>query len=158
MASSSGGGFFSVRKVIGFLILLSIVGFVGFQSLWSLYVTNKTYILSFPRGTVLTEASITDINDAVQILKTDDSLSAKITGHTAPQGDAIANQNLSLQRAETVKSEFTYLGIPDARLIIKGVGGTDPVEREAGESDRSYYLRNSRVEITVGRFFENPFE
>lgn len=152
------GGFFSFRKVIGLLILLGIVGFVAFQSLWSLYITNKSYTLSFPRGTVLTEASLSDINDAVQILKSDDSLSAKIIGHTAPQGDPQANQNLSLQRAETVKSEFSYLGIPDKQLIVKGVGGTEPLEREAGESNRSYYLRNSRVEIVVGRFFDNPFE
>ena len=156
MAGSS--GFFSLRKVLGFLILLSIIGFVGFQSLWSLYVTNKTYTLSFPRGTVLTEDSISKINEAVQILKSDDSLNAKIIGHTAPQGDAQANKDLSLQRAEVVKSEFSYLGVPDSQLIVKGVGGTEPLARESGEADRSYYLRNSRVEVSVGRFFENPWD
>ena len=98
------------------------------------------------------------IQEAVNILKSDDSLSAKIVGHTAPQGDPEANQTLSLQRAETVKAEFSYLGIPDSQLIISARGGDEPLTRESGEADRSYYLRNSRVEITVGRFFDNPWD
>lgn len=156
MANSSGR--LSLRKIAGFLLLVSIIGFVSFQSFWSVYVTNKSYTLSFPRGTVLTDVSVSYIQEAVQILKSDENLQAEIIGHTAPQGDPEANRELSLKRAEAVRSEFTYLGIPETRLIVKGMGGEQPLAREAGEADRSYYLRNSRVKVTVGRFLEKPWD
>lgn len=154
----SSGSFFSPRKIIGFLILLAIIAFVAVQSLWTVYVTNQTYTITFPRSTLLTEQAYTTIDKATALLKQDDKLKVRIVGHTSPQGDPGANLKLSQDRAEAVKGEFVYRGISEDRMLVEGVGGTEPPAMEPSEPERAYNLRASRVEVTVSRIIKNPIE
>lgn len=153
---TKGSRIFSPRRIAGLLILFVIFFFVAGQSLWSLYVESKNYTIFFPRGTVLTEEAYLQIDSASEILKKDGRIGVRITGHTSPQGDAAANVDLSLRRAEAVKGEFIYRGISESRISVEGLGGSRPLHREAGESERAYVLRSGRVELSLSRFSDNP--
>tara|TARA_B100001989_G_C24513021_1_gene451503 strand:+ start:181 stop:666 length:486 start_codon:yes stop_codon:yes gene_type:complete len=149
---------FSARKIIGLLILLIIVAFVSAESLWKVYMTNKTYTVYFQRSANLTEDAYSIIDEATEILKQDDSIKLKLIGHTSPEGDPQANLDLSLRRAKAVMGEFTYRGISEARIDVEGAGGRDALDKNAGESNRSYRLRSSRVEIILARITKNPLD
>ena len=73
-----------------------------------------------------------------------------VRGHTDVKGDSVANQELSLVRAESVMRylEVTHLIDPN-RMHAFGLGGSKPLPRLPGESDRGYGYRLPRVEITL---------
>ncbi|WP_284126088.1 OmpA family protein [Parerythrobacter aestuarii] len=50
-----------------------------------------------------------------------------ITGHTDSSGDELANRELSLQRATTVKRALVARGIPEQSLQTRGLGSSLPV-------------------------------
>jgi outer membrane protein OmpA-like peptidoglycan-associated protein len=68
-----------------------------------------------------------------------------IEGHTDSVGNAAANQKLSQQRADAVRTALvTGQGIPAARLAATGFGSTRPRESNATVEGRA---RNRRVEL-----------
>ena len=69
-----------------------------------------------------------------------------VEGHTDGQGEAAANQALSLRRAEAVRRALEDAGLPAARLAAIGRGESDPVADDATADGRA---RNRRVEIIV---------
>jgi outer membrane protein OmpA-like peptidoglycan-associated protein/ABC-type nitrate/sulfonate/bicarbonate transport system substrate-binding protein len=73
-------------------------------------------------------------------------------GHSGTRGDKVANQLLSEDRAEAV---MRYLNITHSmdgnRVRAVGFGGSKPLQRESGESQRSYNYRLPRVEIALLR-------
>jgi OOP family OmpA-OmpF porin len=83
-------------------------------------------------GQALTSAQLADYN-------------FKIIGHTDTMGTATANQSLSEQRAEAVKTYLqTKFGVSDARLVAVGDGESDllvPTPPQTAE------LQNRRVQI-----------
>lgn len=153
---AKGSSLFSARRIAGLLILIAIFVFVAGQSLWSIYVESQTYTILFPRSTILTEQAYAQIDAATEILKKEDRIHVLIVGHTSVQGDAEANMALSLSRAEAVKGEFEYRGIAEERISVEGRGGSEPLSRETGETDRGYALRSGRVEVTLSRFIDSP--
>ncbi len=153
---AKGSSLFSARRIAGLLILIAIFIFVAGQSLWSIYVESQTYTILFPRSTILTEEAYAQIDAATEILKKDERIHVQIIGHTSVQGDAEANMSLSIRRAEAVKGEFEYRGIEEERISVEGRGGSEPLSREAGETDRGYTLRSGRVEVTLSRFIDSP--
>ena len=73
-----------------------------------------------------------------------------VKGHTGIVGDAGENERLSGERAESVARylRVTY-GMDENRLHVVGLGGSQPLPRLNGESDRAYGYRLPRVEIVL---------
>jgi outer membrane protein OmpA-like peptidoglycan-associated protein len=73
-----------------------------------------------------------------------------VRGHSDIRGDADANRELSLTRAQSVARYLavTY-GIDENRIHAEGLGGTKPLPRISGESDRAYGYRLPRVEVVL---------
>ncbi|GAA4307472.1 hypothetical protein GCM10023149_01040 [Mucilaginibacter gynuensis] len=96
-------------------------------------------------ATIKPESSGT-LQEIAQVLKDNPTINITITGHTDSDGNAAANQKLSLSRAESVKNTFvsTY-GIDEARLKIAGKGATVPVASNKTETGKA---QNRRVEFT----------
>ncbi|MDR2841877.1 MAG: OmpA family protein [Spirochaetaceae bacterium] len=69
-----------------------------------------------------------------------------VEGHTAHIGLEDNEQELSVKRAKRIVEEMEKRGIPAARFIYKGWGGTKPVGDNATDDGRK---QNRRVEITI---------
>jgi len=67
-----------------------------------------------------------------------------IEGHTDSDGDDAANQKLSIDRAESVKTWLVSNGIDSARLATQGFGETKPAESNDTPEGRA---QNRRVEV-----------
>lgn len=72
----------------------------------------------------------------------------RIEGHTDSTGDAFKNLDLSLRRADAVRTELTKRGVPGNRLETEGFGDTRPLADNATPAGRA---RNRRIEIRVVR-------
>ena len=71
-----------------------------------------------------------------------------IRGHSGVRGDVEANRQLSQDRADAVARylELTH-NFSSNRMRALGVGGEQPLARQPGESERSYFYRLPRVEL-----------
>jgi len=67
-------------------------------------------------------------------------------GHTDSQGNAAANQKLSIARAEGVKKFLTSKGIENNRVYTEGKGSAQPVADNKTAEGRA---KNRRVEVEV---------
>jgi len=82
--------------------------------------------------TILSEASV---RKAAEII---------VVGHSDSPGTAEANMALSVRRAESMRDLLITRGAPADRIVVTGVGDTDPeVQTDIREE------RNRRVEITI---------
>jgi outer membrane protein OmpA-like peptidoglycan-associated protein len=70
----------------------------------------------------------------------------RITGYTDSTGDAMRNQMLSEQRANSVARYLESQGVSSARLQTNGFGARNPIDSNATESGRQ---ANRRVELDV---------
>lgn len=104
---------------------------------------NKPILLkiNFEGGTanVLRESNKV-LQELFQILKCDTTLKAKINGHVCCGPD----QQLSLQRAKTVKKYLLLKGINGKRIICQGYSNTLPLVPETSDENMSI---NRRVEV-----------
>jgi outer membrane protein OmpA-like peptidoglycan-associated protein len=67
-----------------------------------------------------------------------DELRFGITGHTAKDGDAKVNQQLSESRAHAVRKYLVANGVPAAKIVaVEGVGGTQPLLPEPGPGEEA---------------------
>ena len=73
-------------------------------------------------------------------------LTLAVEGHTDSVGSDEANQKLSEQRADTVRSYLIGQGLPEARMSSKGFGKTAPIADNDTAAGRQ---QNRRVEIVV---------
>lgn len=76
-----------------------------------------------------------------------------ITGHADPIGSAVANRQISLQRAETVRTYLVGKGLPGELIEAAGAGSDRPLVKCEGEMSRTDKIAclapNRRVEIEV---------
>ncbi len=70
----------------------------------------------------------------------------KIDGHTDSTGSAARNEQLSLQRADAVRTYLARRGVDSARMETEGHGPSQPRASNATEEGRA---RNRRIEITA---------
>ena len=81
-------------------------------------------------------------------MQQDPSTRALVLGYADSSGSVAANQKISLQRAEAVR---TYLvdrhGIDASRIQVEGHGSSDPV---ASNDTREGRIKNRRLEMAVG--------
>lgn len=95
----------------------------------------------------LKKGSDKSLGELAQVLKDNPTLAIDVVGHTDNVGSAMANQQLSLDRASAVVSALNLQhGIEVGRLSAQGKGDGQPVASNANEDGRA---RNRRVEIVV---------
>ena len=84
------------------------------------------------------------LNKVASVLSDYPQTAVHIVGHTDSSGSDSYNQQLSVQRASSVKNYLTRQGVDELRTRPDGRGETSPVATNATEDGRS---RNRRVEI-----------
>lgn len=103
--------------------------------------------INFRQGTADIEATSFPILDsAVEILAKYPSIKIEVSGHTSSEGTQARNDELSIQRAEAVRSYFTSKSIDGDRITARGAGSTEPVADNATEEGRK---KNRRIEFRV---------
>ncbi|WP_093426444.1 MULTISPECIES: OmpA family protein [unclassified Pseudomonas] len=70
----------------------------------------------------------------------------RIDGHTDASGKETYNQQLSLQRAESVRDVLASVGMPEANIQFRGLGSSAPVASNKTAGGRT---ENRRVAIVV---------
>lgn len=85
------------------------------------------------------------LQEIANVLKDNPTINISITGHTDSDGNAAANQKLSVHRAESVKSALseTY-GISVTRMQVAGKGASQPLASNKTETGKA---QNRRVEF-----------
>ena len=116
-------------------------------ALHALPARPATFLLYFITGTdELTEESKLELDKVLAALRARPSPDVLVIGHTDTVGDPEANDRLSAQRAETVKSFLIGIGIPAERIRTAGRGERELLVPTAANFDEP---RNRRVEINV---------
>jgi outer membrane protein OmpA-like peptidoglycan-associated protein len=110
----------------------------------------KTFVfdhLNFETGSAqVTPDSVQTVNDLSTILKAYPNARIQLAGHTDNTGSAQANQQLSLDRANAVRTMLVSAGIGADRISTIGYGQDRPVASNDSEEGRA---RNRRTELTV---------
>lgn len=88
--------------------------------------------------------SMPQIEQVIELLRADPTLSLAIEGHTDASGDVARNQTLSEARARSVVAALTQADIDAARLTAAGFGQDRPVDDNTTEDGRA---KNRRVEL-----------
>lgn len=113
--------------------------------------TLKTRNIVFSSGSnLLSEAGRIQLADAAESIKHYPNFRIKVEGHTGTRGDKAQNLQLSQQRAQAVRNYLIdELGFEQHRILAQGKGGSEPLVKHAGESNRRYASRLKRVEIAL---------
>jgi outer membrane protein OmpA-like peptidoglycan-associated protein len=69
-----------------------------------------------------------------------------VVGHTDSLGTDVYNLELSLQRANAVRSALVEAGVSPDALTVEGAGSTAPIAPNDTEEGRS---QNRRIEVEV---------
>ncbi|MDT0633930.1 OmpA family protein [Spectribacter hydrogenoxidans] len=109
----------------------------------TLRLDGVTFALNSAR---LTPEAQGTLDRVVRALRGQPTLRVEIAGHTDSTGSASYNQNLSQERAASVRSYLVSAGIDAFRLVARGYGETQPVASNETEYGRA---RNRRVEFRV---------
>lgn len=86
------------------------------------------------------------LDELVEYLKWKEDVRIEIAGHTDNVGKPADNQQLSQQRAETVKAYVVKKGIDAGRIEAKGYGDSQPVADNATEAGKK---QNRRTEVRL---------
>lgn len=113
--------------------------------------TLKVEPISFRRGTGLLDlVGKRTVDQIVERLRRYPSFRILVEGHTGLAGDPAQNLKLSLSRAEAVTRYLMVTYNIDAdRLRAVGYGSSRPLQKQPGESDRTYSYRLPRVEVSL---------
>ena len=108
---------------------------------------STTEILFDVNKATIKSSSMAVLTDLGKALQENPEVKISITGHTDSDGSETANQILSEQRAESVKSYLSLnFGIDKARMITLGKGESEPVSDNSSEEGK---IKNRRVEFKV---------
>ena len=113
--------------------------------------TLKVKPIAFQSGTAsLSYDGKLELDQVVERLKHYPNFRLLVKGHTGVRGDANANRALSQERAEAVSRYMmvTY-NLDVNRVATIGYGGSQPLTKKPGESDRAWGYRLPRVELAL---------
>jgi outer membrane protein OmpA-like peptidoglycan-associated protein len=110
-------------------------------------------IVKFDSG-ILFDVNQTDLKPAAKVnlknlatsLQNHPQTNVLIVGHTDSLGSSAYNHDLSVRRAESVKSYLETVGIAQQRLSVQGKGDAEPIASNSTPEGRS---KNRRVEIVI---------
>ncbi|NEM98705.1 OmpA family protein [Pontibacter burrus] len=118
---------------------------------------KKLYDQVMTDGKIVTYGIKFDVNQATirpestgtlagiaKLMNEQPTLNFTVEGHTDSDGDEKANQKLSQQRAEAVKTYLVEQGIKADRLEAKGMGETKPIDKNSTPEAKA---NNRRVEF-----------
>lgn len=92
------------------------------------------------------------LQDIAKLIKSDAAGTVAIEGHTDSKGSAAYNKDLSLRRAQAVAQWLASHGVDKARLSVKGLGDTQPVQPNKlanGADNPQGRAQNRRVEFVL---------
>lgn len=95
---------------------------------------------------VLKPNSFSILQKMTKMLQENEHIQLVIEGHTDNRGAAKYNQQLSTNRAETVRLALIKMGIKGNRLTANGLGETQPVNANRTEAEQAL---NRRVEFVL---------
>lgn len=122
-------------------------------------VTDRGLVLTlgdvlFATGNAeLQGGSHANLDKLVTFLNAHPERNVLVEGHTDNVGAEAFNKNLSLRRADAVRSYLTGKGIAEERVSSQGIGMESPVADNATSSGRQ---QNRRVEIIIGNTQRAP--
>jgi outer membrane protein OmpA-like peptidoglycan-associated protein len=103
--------------------------------------------ITFATGSPNINADFYHVLNAVAIiLKEYNKTTVDVIGHTDSVGSSVFNQRLSENRARSVAEYLSSQGILPARLLVAGMGETQPIATNATPEGRA---RNRRVTIQI---------
>jgi len=79
------------------------------------------------------------LKEVAEALKKSPKAKVEIIGHADDSSYAETNEDVSNNRAKFLAAYFVINGIPEERILVKGLGNTEPLKGQA----------NRRVEITI---------
>jgi outer membrane protein OmpA-like peptidoglycan-associated protein len=103
-------------------------------------------VLFYKGSDEMIEGSTQSLDLLVNVLKSNPSLKIEIRGHTDNVGNPILNQTLSEDRVAVVTKYLLQSGVVSNRLRGKGLGGSEPLNKDSSEASRRL---NRRVEFLV---------
>ncbi len=113
-------------------------------------VTKAAQNVFFQTGSAkLLTKSNSKLNDVVTILNENPTYNVSIEGHTDNTGSADRNNELSNERAASVKAYLVSKGVSETRLKSAGFGQDKPVADNNTAAGRA---SNRRVEMTVSNY------
>jgi outer membrane protein OmpA-like peptidoglycan-associated protein len=99
-----------------------------------------------PKSFELTQESKVILDEAVVTISTRPELQIEVQAHTDYKGSGKTNQQLSEQRALSVKTYLISKGVNENQLTAKGYGESQPIADNKTEEGRA---KNRRVELKV---------
>jgi outer membrane protein OmpA-like peptidoglycan-associated protein len=103
-----------------------------------------------PGTTTLVPGAIFALRRMAEIIKAQSGVKVEIGGHTDEPGSVEDNLKLSLSQAQVVRDKMVEMGVPSARLFVRGYGVSTPLKRsETPEGKQA----NRRIEFrfTIGQ-------
>lgn len=102
-----------------------------------LFATGKSDLLPIARQ---------KLNEVAKALKDQGYKALLVEGHTDSRGNAQKNEELSFQRAESVRQHLIGQGVPPDKIKATGLGSGRPIADNQSDEGRA---NNRRVEIVV---------
>lgn len=107
---------------------------------------NEKALFDFDRS-VLKEQDRKRLDEVITELKdAPEAATIRITGHTDSIGSEEYNRDLSMRRARAAEEYLVSNGIPEQRIVISGMGESNPVADNDSDEGRA---QNRRAEIEV---------
>ena len=110
-------------------------------------VLNMPGSLTFAAGSAEIDARFFEVlNSVARALSEFDLTLVDVYGHSDSSGTALANLKLSESRAESVALFLIEEGVDPKRVLVRGVGASQPIAPNTTPEERA---QNRRVEIRV---------
>lgn len=107
--------------------------------------TRLMVFFDFNKSSLLDE-SVSELERLIEFLKASPEVRISLEGHTDDVGSDTYNDDLSLRRANAVKTYLVDAGVDGSRMKTRGLGKRQPLVRETTEDARR---NNRRVEMKV---------
>jgi len=94
----------------------------------------------------LSDASENELKKVIELMQRNPTLKIELAAHTDDRGSEAFNLQLSKARAQSVFNYLKKFGIPEARMVPKGYGKSQPVVPNDSDENRA---KNRRCELIV---------
>lgn len=112
-------------------------------------VSSKSYQIQFETGSaVIKPESYSELDEILKSSVVAEGLKVGVYGHTDNTGSPDANQKLSEERANSVKSYLISKGLATNRIESKGFGQVQPIADNRTAAGKA---KNRRVQIVLGQ-------